>query len=163
MKHKHIFHLLCALIFIVTSCDKLPQNGVLDGSWQLVKMTRKDTLPSPNKIPATPPLIENGSEMQNYGIYWNIQLDMLMIYTPYVNHNGHTGYTAARFYTKHNQFNITDTYIHFDNRDSLLTPSTRCLQNVGIIGNQESFDMRLTGNNRMTLISNLYILEFRKF
>lgn len=163
MKHKYIFHLLITLLFTITSCDKLPQNGVLDGSWQLVKMTRIKTMPSPHKAPMVPPLIDNGSEMENYGIYWNVQLDLLMIYTPYVNHNGHTAYTATRFNHTSNKLSITEAYIHFHDKDSLLIPGTDCLKNVGIINLPEEFEIETLNRKKMILKSSHYQLEFRKF
>jgi hypothetical protein len=141
----------------------MPQNGKLDGSWQLIKMTPIDTVLLPKKSPTTPPLIDNGSQMQNYGIYWNIQLDLLTIYTPNVHHNGHTAYTATRFHYTSDKLSITEAYIHYDNRDSLLTSDTDCLTNVGIVQLPEHFEIKFKDRKTMILKSASYLLEFRKF
>jgi|GEM_PF-363985 len=165
MKSKHIFYLLITLFFTISSCDKTPQNGELDGSWQLVKMTAIDTMQQSKHLQKTRNLeiVDNGSPMTNYGIYWNFQLDLLMIYTPWINHNGHTPYTIARFHAQNEKLTILDTYIHYDNRDSLLTPQTNCLSNVGIPTNREEFQMNIKDGNKMSLRSKHYQLEFRKY
>ena len=90
-------------------------------------------------------------------------LDLLMIYTPYVNHNGHTAYTATRFNHTSNKLSITEAYIHFHNKDSLLTPGTDCLKNVGIINLPEEFEIETLNRKKMILKSSHYQLEFRKF
>ena len=66
---KQIIGLLMLLIMGAYSCDKLPKNDDLDGMWHLQEVTNLST---------TPEQVENVAEG---GIYWNVNLDLLQIYS----------------------------------------------------------------------------------
>lgn len=69
--------------------------------------------------------------------------------------NGHTTETIARFNYDKDRLQITKTYIHFRDRDSLLTDAnTSILQSIGIRGNASNYDIK-----RLTSSSMIYALK----
>ena len=58
---------------------------------------------------------------------------------------------------------VEPLYIHFRDRDSLLTdPQTTCLKDVGIYGNSGHFRVSRLSENHMVLCSDRDSLVFRK-
>lgn len=151
---KYIAVAACALM--VSACDKMPENGALDGQWQVTALERAAADESGSATFTPLPLPEKG-------LYWNFQLKLLMIYTPGELHNGHTAYTAARFTVRNDSLLVTDTYIHTMDSDSLLDASTTCLRGVGIDANREGFALRSLSDKHMELVSEHYRLLLRKF
>lgn len=145
-------NILIAITFLITTlmgCEKLPENGKLDGQWQLMEIQRQE---QPTKY------------TKDDAIYWRFQLDMLMIHSRKELLNGATYDTSARFKYNGNQLDITKTYIHFINRDSLLTdPNTTALVPLGIDGNAESFTIEELNRKNMVLTTEKKRLVFRKF
>ena len=140
---------------LIFSCDKMTDNGKLDGQWQLMSIHLKNQ-PSDSDYAQT---ISKKEE----GIYWRFQLDLLMIHTV-GNLNGYTHKTTARFNNNGKQLDITQTYINYFNKDSLLTdPNTRILSPIGIDGNAEKFNIDKLDKKRMILSTPVKQLVFRKF
>ena len=149
--------ILILLLILVTwsSCDKMPSNGDLDGQWQLMKIVNKSVSDFDSDI-----VIDKKTDR----IYWRFQLDLLSIYTPNKKLNGHTHNSVARFSHTAQELQITKTYIHFENRDSLLTdPNTTILSPMGIDGNAETFVVDRLDDSQMVLSTRSKQLYFRKF
>lgn len=151
---KHAILLLATTLCLLSSCGKTPENGALDGMWQL--METSEARPDGT-------FAESVSRKAE-GIYWSFQLELLMIHSQGSLLNGHTFDTAARFRFTGDKLDITQTYIHFDNRDSLLAdPATLTLEPLGIRGNAASYDVERLDGKQMVLVSKDYRLVFRKF
>ena len=153
---KYLFPIFLATLACFAACEKNPTNGDLDGQWQLMEISTKDAASDTDYTQVL--------SKKDEGIYWNFQLDLLMIRTMAEDLNGYTPFTAARFVHPGKKFDITSTYIHFRESDSLLTdPSTRILEPIGITGNAEKFDVEQLNHKRMVLTTPVKRLTFRKF
>lgn len=153
---RYLFPIIIAIAALLAACEKYPANGDLDGQWQLMEISTKDT---PTDIDYS-----HIASKKEDGIYWNFQLNLLMIRTMAKDLNGYTPFTAARFIHQGKKLDITSTYIHFRECDSLLTdPSTTALEPIGISGNAEKFEVQQLNNKRMVLTTPLKRLTFRKF
>ena len=155
---KQIIGLLMLLIMGAYSCDKLPKNDDLDGMWHLQEVTNLST---------TPEQVENVAEG---GIYWNVNLDLLQIYSKkrVMYHDEATGkdvyHAYCRFEYSGDALNVTKVYLSFDVRDSLLTdPATAIMEPYGIMGCADAFNIEHLGSKRMILVSDDKRLVFRKF
>lgn len=152
---KHIITIFVVVLLALSACDKTPKNGLLDGQWQLMEMATKTT---PDAIDYT-----EVTNKKSERIFWRFQLDLLSIYTQLGNLNGHTGFSTARFQHANGQLNVAPTYIHFNNRDSLLTdPNTTALLPMGIRGNAANFKVEVLNSKKMVLTSQTDRLTFRK-
>lgn len=153
---KYILSIFVVIMLALTACDKLPKNGELDGQWQLMEMATK-TAPDATEYAQV-------TNKKSERIFWRFQLDLLNIYTQLGNLNGHSGFSVARFKHANGKLDIAPTYIHFENRDSLLTdPSTTALLPMGIRGNAANFTVEELNSERMVLTSPMERLTFRKF
>lgn len=140
-KH-YISSLLTILTLACASCSKLSSNGDIDGRWQLLRIYSKADANSPHYD------LEQDKAAQQ--VYWSIQLDLLSI-TSSENLNGHTPETVARFTYAPPQFSITKAYIHYRDRDSIITdPLSTSLTPIGIRGNATGY--RIARLNKTTLI-----------
>ena len=105
------------VVTIICSCAKLSDNGKIDGKWHLVELYSKNS-----------PSDETYTEFhQTYdkGIYWMFQMQLLNIRTKTVPENVYSRDIIARFKYMGNKLHITQTYVHFRDRDSLITdPNT---------------------------------------
>lgn len=155
MKHLLTISIFCLAIGGVwTSCDKLSDNGDLDGMWQLREMHTKASTDDATYSQATDKRAEK--------IYWSFQLDLLSI-TSEASLNGFTGETVARFTYSGERLEVTETYIHYRDRDSLLTdPETTELEALGIRGNTGSFAVSQLSKHSMILCSDTDSLVFKK-
>lgn len=114
----------------------------MDGRWQLLRIY--------SKADANAPHYDLEQDKAAQQVYWSIQLDLLSI-TSSENLNGHTPETVARFTYAPPQFSITKAYIHYRDRDSLITdPLSTSLTPIGIRGN--ATDYRIVRLNKTTLI-----------
>lgn len=139
---------------MLCSCDKTPANGDLDGMWQLMEASEADGNGG----------YANAVSRKEDGIYWNFQLQLLMIHSQFEPLNGHTFDTAARFTRSGNKLDITATYVHFGDRDSLLAdPACGELIPLGIHGNSASYTIDKINAKEMVLSSVHNRLVFRKF
>lgn len=153
---KKFINITCAtLLLFLFSCDKLPENGDLDGQWQLMQI---EEFPENSQDPSS---VASKKESR---IYWAFQLDLLSIHSQLEALNGHTTYTVGRFQHHGGRLELPEFYIHFHNRDSLLTdPTTQALNFTGIRGNKASFKVEKLNSKSMILSSDFNRLTFRKF
>ncbi len=151
-------YLFGLLLGMLTACDKMPENGELDGMWHLQEMTD---------------LTEEAAEPQDVRakqFYWSFQLNLLQIYsvTDVLYRNELTGEYTYRAYCRFSKtgtsLNVSEVYVHFDSRDSLLTdPATPLMHRYGIMGNADNFSIEQLNSKRMILVSDERRLVFRKF
>ncbi|MBO5699428.1 MAG: lipocalin-like domain-containing protein [Bacteroidaceae bacterium] len=154
----NIKYLFCFFIVSLVACDKLPQNDDLDGMWHLQKKTTFNDV-NPNEV--------NVSDLR---IYWNFQLDLLEIVSleePIYQDDAKklkTDKVFCRFDFSGHTLCVNQVYLHFDNRDSLLTDtSTQLLERYGIMGCRDTFNVEHLGSKQMILVSDHKRLCFRKF
>lgn len=134
----------------------MPENGALDGKWQLVEMYSKSASNEANY--ATTPTTNKRAD----NIYWNIQLKLLYI-TSAQPLNTFTTETVARFKFTGSTLQVGPTYIHYRDRDSLITnPNSTELVPLGIRGNASSYDIKRLSSTTMILCSQLDSLIFKK-
>ncbi len=154
MKSIYLTLLTIALTCTLAACSKLSDNGKIDGKWRLEKIYHKASINAP--------YYTNESNLMSDNVYWNIQLNLLSI-TSTSPHNGHTNETIARFAYSDDHLQLTQTYVHFRDRDSLLTdPSTNVLEGVGIRGNASNYLIRSLTSSNMVLCSEMDSLVFYK-
>lgn len=145
---------ICSLSMLMFACGKTPQNGALDGKWRLYEIHSK-TQPTESTYAVA-------KDVRADNIYWSFQLNLLSI-TSAETLNGHTNETVARFAYEGDHLAVTQTYVHFRDRDSLLTdPNTAALETVGIRGNASNFRIAQLSGSRLTLCSERDSLVFRK-
>ncbi len=155
---KHIAPtLLLALLapVLVCSCSKMSDNGPIDGMWHLEKIYTR-----PDGNASGPFSVEKdcGSDR----IYWSFQLDLLSIRSQ-EGHNGKTNESVARFKVTSTTLDLTAIYVHYRDRDSLLTdPNAVDLSSVGIHGISPSYSIVQLDGKRMRLRSSTDSLVFRK-
>lgn len=154
-KYLIISFLLISFIPSIHSCSKLSDNGDLDGKWQLLEMYSKTTESAANYTE-----FENKADKR---IYWMFQMELLNIrsWTRLENVLGED--IMARFAHNGNEMRVGPTYVHFRERDSLLTdPSTTLLEPVGIRGNAANFQIKVLNSKSMILCSEKDSLIFKK-
>ena len=84
-----IFLFLLIALLTLGACDKLPENGPLDGQWQLMEIATRQS-PDDADFSLREPQKDNR-------IYWCFQLKLLSIRTLTGSLNGHTDETVGRF------------------------------------------------------------------
>ena len=143
---KKLLYLLL-LPSLVTACDKLPENGVLDGQWQLKEMhPRQRTSDTDNRQ----------TDVSLQRIYWSFQLKLLNI-------NGRGLNLFCRFNHHNGQLDIPEVYRHLFANDILITdPTTTELEPVGIRGNATSYKVIRLNRTQLILVSEADSLVFRK-
>lgn len=143
-------------ILLFSYCSKMPENGALDGKWQLTEMYSKASTSDAHYI-ATPT-----TDKRADNIYWNIQLQLLYI-TSAEPLNTFTNETVARFHYSGSTLQVGPTYIHYRDRDSLITnANTTELVPLGIRGNATTYDIKRLNASTMILCSPLDSLIFKK-
>lgn len=144
--------LLAFLTLSLTSCDKVPINGCLDGTWQLMSIELSDTT----------------IDVKPSQKYISFQLHMIEIrqasldhedYTRYYGHFSHIG-NEMRFYDLcHRSANITDT----DDDKPFTEDDISTLNNWGIFHTDNTFHVDTLNSRRMVLSNSEVTLRFRKF
>lgn len=143
-------------ILLFSYCSKMPENGALDGKWQLTEMYSKTTNSDAHYI-ATPT-----TDKRADNIYWNIQLKLLYI-TSAEPLNTFTTETVARFHYNGSTLQVGPTYIHYRDRDSLITNANSTeLIPLGIRGNATTYDIKRLNASTMILCSPLDSLIFKR-
>lgn len=148
MRTKYFLPFLLA-VFTLFACEKMPENGDLDGQWQMTSIKHLS-----HEAP-TPALIGK--------VYWSFQLKLLSIYTPNDLHNLGTNYTFCRFQVKGDSLHITKSYVHSMNTDIELDETATYLDRVGLHNNRESYAIKTLTDSRLVLHSDYHELEFRKW
>lgn len=143
-------------ILLFSYCSKMPENGTLDGKWQLTEMYSKTTNSDAHYI-ATPT-----TDKRADNIYWNIQLKLLYI-TSAKPLKTFTTETVARFHYSGSTLQVGPTYIHYRDRDSLITNANSTeLIPLGIRGNATTYDIKRLNASTMILCSPLDSLIFKR-
>ena len=133
----------------------MSDNGPIDGMWHLEKIYTH-----PNGNATGPFSVEKDCSEDR--IYWSFQLDLLSIRSKEA-HNGKTNESVARFKLSSSALDITSIYVHYRDRDSLLTdPNNVDLSAVGIHGNTASYNILQLDGKRLRLCSATDSLIFRK-
>lgn len=156
MKKKllHLFLLLTAML-TATSCEKMSDNGKLDGMWHLQQICSRP------QDAASAGYTEH-HDVREAGIYWSFQLQLLHIKSKAFL-NGETAETMCRFDYTDSRLDITSTYIHYRDRDILITDAqTERLAPLGIRGNATSFRIERLTDHHMVLCSDQDSLVFQK-
>lgn len=142
---------LLASFFLLQGCDKLSSDTELAGRWQLTRIVRTDAASGTSTEIEIP-----------QPTYWSFNLSLLSVTTPNP-HNGHTAETLARYSRDAASLRLPEIYIHFRDRDSLLTdPEQPQLLLVGIDRNPTAYTVRFLSERKMTLDSDRTHLVFRK-
>lgn len=134
----------------LSACDKLPENGDLDGYWQVteVQFCRDGVYDS--IVP-----------MKEEKIFWAVQLKLISITGI---SNGESSETLCRFSHEGGQLWITSMYIHKRSEDILIDDNTfSALRPTGIDGNQAQFQIEALDGGKMQLKSDFARIIFRKF
>ncbi len=135
---------------LLLSCDKLPENGKLDGWWQVTEVQY-----------ARDGVYDSIVPMKDRKIFWAVQLKLISIQGI---SNGNTNETLSRFYYSGNQLKLTEMYIHYRERDEKITDSGfDKLKDTGINGNQADFVIETLNDKKMQLKSDYARIVFRKF
>ena len=140
---------------LLSSCDKMPENGKLDGMWQLLEVDYKKT--------GSADSIVNTKDKQ---IYWAVQFKLISIrnapYTPIV--EGLTEETMARFRHQGDSILIDEIYLHRRSEDVLVSSEeTTLFRTFGIDGNKARFKIEKLSDDQLYLSSGYARLAFRKF
>ncbi len=153
---KRIIPFLLLILSAVGACNKVPENGPLDGQWQLMEIATRET---PDDA-----AFSHSEAQKDKGIYWSFQLRLLSIRTHTGPLNGHTSETVGRFRYLADRLAVTELYIHFRSRDSLVTdPATTAFEPLGITGCADTFQIERLDGEQMVLRSQDRRLTFRKF
>lgn len=153
---KKIFLVAFVAVLAMTACEKTPVNGALDGMWQLMEVSEKSATSESGWAEA--------KSTKGEGIYWNFQLDLLVIHSQHQSLNGYTFDTAARFRHEGGRLEVTEMYVHYDNRDSLIVdPATTIFEPLYIRSNQSSYAVEKLTGKQLILCSDYNRLVFRKF
>ncbi len=137
---------------IIQACDKVSDNGPLDGMWRLTAIHYHTAG------------IDSVVDMQADKVFWSIQLQLLSIRSNQFFPNGSTPETLARFIHTGDSLLLAPMYIHHRNKDVLITdPQSTISQRVGIDGNSARFAIEQLDKNHLTLQSSYARLFFRKF
>ena len=146
---KPLYLLLLSLaLLLFAGCGKMPENGDLDGQWQMTSIKH---------------LNHDAPSALNGKVYWSFQLKLLSIYTPDDLHNLGTNYTFCRFQVKGDSLHITKSYVHSMNTDIEMEDGVTYLDVVGLHNNRESYAIQTLTDSRMVLRSDYHELEFRKW
>lgn len=136
----------------MTSCNKMPCNGLLDGQWQLMEVQRKESNDDS--------VYSQVQSKKMDRIYWAFQLDLLNIRS----NTKVVPDAFARFEHQGRTLDITSIYLSERVRDVLVTDEdTELFESAGISGNHERYEVEALGHERMILKTETKRLIFRKF
>lgn len=153
MKKRLIF--CVAAISAFMACDKISENGNLDGQWQVMEIRYQTETGGYDSV------VDKKSEQ----IYWMFQLDLMGIRAKVPGQFELSDNYRSRFSHVGNRLNVFDIYYHEWNvKDSLVTDEASTIfYPYGIRGNKVSFEVEQLTHDKMRLRSDYAILSFRKF
>lgn len=157
-----LYPLLVLLISlqIVTSCDKLPANGDLEGFWQVTGIS-----------------LHNGEgfgeevSVKHTKMFWTFQQDLLSIITP-DNPNLFERELLSRFSHQGNKLDLTQMYIHLRAEDIPITQEMLDgqvpeyplnIKQYGLNAPTTAFTIRTLNADAMVLESSYARIRLRKF
>ena len=135
---KHLIILTVCTLLLTLSCEKLPENGKLDGWWQVTEVQFARNGAYDSIVP-----------MKEQKIFWAVQLKLISITGI---SNGTTGETLCRFHYAGDRLQLTEMYVHHRDRDA-----------TGIDSNQADFAIEALDSKHMQLRSDFARIVFRKF
>ena len=151
-----LLFLLTMALLAPAACDKLPENGPLDGQWQLMEIATRQT-------PGDDAYSQREAQ-KDKRVYWCFQLRLLCLRSATGNLNGRSYESMGRFRFTGDSLAVTELYVHFRSRDSLVTdPCTTMFEPFGIAGCADTFRIERLDGRQMVLRSNSRRLTFRKF
>lgn len=135
------------LTLLLTTCDKIPRNGWLDGQWQLVSM--------------------NGQDMKPKRIYWKVQLDLMELRSMTARIDTKIPYlgVVCRFSHQGQHLQLFSPFfiLRQEGRDSLITPEMNIdFSPLGVKKIPTTFEVSSTSST-MTLTNEDQQLQFRRF
>ena len=147
---KHLLILTVCTLLLTLSCEKLPENGKLDGWWQVTEVQFARNGAYDSIVP-----------MKEQKIFWAVQLKLISITGI---SNGTTGETLCRFHYAGDRLQLTEMYVHHRDRDDRITdPAFSALKATGIDSNQADFAIEALDSKHMQLRSDFARIVFRKF
>lgn len=137
--------LLLVLVAGLTGCDKMPQNGGLDGLWQLVESGKP--VARPRKAD---------------GVYWAVQLDLISVRSRELL-SPETNEALFRFNYGSGTLALTEGFAHYRDHDNRLETITEGLRAAGVAALPETYRVDCLTKERMVLVSDTDSLVFRKY
>lgn len=147
---------LLAACLALPSCDKMPDNGALDGMWQLMEIERGGT-------------VENVKATQTY---WSIRTNLVQLSSltaqRYYAHFTRQGSRLTLYDLSHNCSTVTEA----DNNEWITSDESSVLLHYGIEPEADTarpgrltqtFTIDVLGGDEMLLSTPQYRLKFRKF
>lgn len=155
MKNNISAFLLLWVAALVAACDKMPENGDLDGLWQMVEMHSKTAAADPHYSQYTDKRAEK--------VHWAFQLQLLSMKSAQPVPEIDTNEAVARFQYTPDRLRLTQVYLHYRDRDQLIEdPATTSLQPLGVRGNTADFRIVRLDGSRLILCSETDSLVFVK-
>lgn len=144
--------LICSLLF-AASCDKLPENGKLDGMWQIMSVNYARNSGYDSLVNVKP-----------MHVYLSFQLKLAQINAgEYSNRTG-SGIILSRFKRSGSTLSFYNFYLSQFAADILITDSaTTALQCIGINGIAAKFHIDRLDDNKLQLSSDYAQIICRKF
>lgn len=141
------------LLFTLQSCDKMTDNGQLDGMWQFMEVSYAHEGEYTSTV-----------NTKSYKAYLAFQLDLAKITWMYAPIVGASNTVLCRFDHKGNTLRLYNFYYNFTDRDSLITdPGTMLLAPIGIKGNDTVFIIKEENAHTLILQNEYARIVLRKF
>lgn len=144
-----IYSILLFTLAMFTACDKLPENGDLDGMWQLMEISEGGTV----------------KNIKDSNIYCSFQLKLFMLgskkdgsraYFGYFEHKGN----AIRFYN----FTFRSNYSEESNEDKLMTEKDiDVIRPWGFYSTDCTFEVKELTSSRLVITKDKTTITYRKF
>lgn len=148
-----VFSFIILTTFTTYSCDKVSDNGDLDGMWQFMTITY-----------ARNGVYDSTVNAKDYKAYLSFQLDLARISWRNVSITDATKNILCRFNHQGNTLQLHDFYLDFAASDSLITDAnTLLLTPLGIKGNNVTFTVLEENKNSLILQSDYARIVLRKF
>lgn len=141
-------YLVLMLMLTICGCEsKWPQNGKLDGQWQLMSITDRNT--------------QVKEEVKDQKLFYRFQLELLMLAD--LGDSGYGTYIGRFIYEKgDSEFTIWEMNVRNNNGDSGISATAKQLEPFGLQGPGPVEIVKLE-KQKMVLGTTETILEFRKF
>ena len=150
----YIFAIVATMLLVLStnSCDKMSDNGSLDGMWQIASVTYNNASRYDSTV-----------DVKSEKAYLSFQLDLAQIKWLERNVQG-TSTFLSRFQREGDYLKLYDFYRHYRTTDSLFTEKdTLLLTPLGFRGFENKFQILEGGDKYMKLQSPFAIIELRKF
>ncbi len=152
---KHIAYIIsaAAILFSAVSCDKLPENGKLDGMWQIMSINYAHDSEYDSLV-----------DIKSQKVYLSFQLKLAQIRTGTFSNEVQTDVILSRFKYKGSSLSLYNFYRKGFAEDQLLTDSaTTSLRCFGIDGISADFHIDKLNGSEMQLSSDYARIICHKF